>query len=139
VHEGLAGKFCLRYNIAAGIIDGKVDLETFTDKRVDQGDLQAFMSRVRLIRNPDVTLRGVHIADGNPEARLRIQMRNGRVHDVVLGPAMHLTGDAVVDKFRANAGFVLDRAQVARPIQLVQRLETLADVTELMDAVTTRT
>jgi len=56
---------------------------------------------------------------------------------VVLGPAMHLTGDAVVDKFRANAGFVLDREQVGRAIQLVERLDTLADATQLMDAVTT--
>ena len=50
---------------------------------------------------------------------------------------MHLTGDAVVDKFRANAGLVFDPERVARPIQLVQRLEALTDVTELMDAVTT--
>ncbi len=137
MRQGLDGKFCLRYNIAAAIIDGKVDLETFTDKRAEQGDLQAFMSRVRLIRNPDVALRRAHIADGNPEARLRVQLRGGRVHDVVLGPAMHLTGSAVVDKFRANAGLVLDREQVGRSIQLVERLETLADATELMDAVTT--
>lgn len=137
VHQGLEGKFCLRYNIAAAVIDGKVDLETFTDKRAHQGDLQAFMARVRLVRNPDVVLRRPHIADGNPEARLRVQMRNGRVHEVVLGPALHLTGDAVVDKFRANAGLVFDPARVGRPIQLVQRLEALTDVTELMDAVTT--
>jgi 2-methylcitrate dehydratase PrpD len=137
VHQGLEGKFCLRYNIAAAIIDGKVDLETFGDKRAEQGDLQAFMSRVRLIRNPDVALRRAHIADGNPEARLHVKLRDGRAHEVVLGPAMHLTGDAVVDKFRRNAGFVLDREQVGRSIQLVERLDTLADVTELMDAVTT--
>jgi 2-methylcitrate dehydratase PrpD len=137
VHQGLDGKFCLRYNIAAAVIDGKVDLETFTNKRAEQGDLQAFMSRVRLVRNPDVALRRAHIADGNPEARLRVQMRGGRVHDVLLGPAMHLTGDAVVDKFRANAGVVLEREQVGRCIQLVERLDTLGDVTPLMDAATT--
>ena len=97
------------------------------------------MARVRLIRNPDVALRRPHVADGNPEARLRVQMRGGRVHDVVLGPAMHLTGDAVVDKFRANAGFVFDREQVGRSIHLVQRLETMANVAELMDTVTVGT
>jgi 2-methylcitrate dehydratase PrpD len=137
VHEGLEGKFCLRYNIAAAVIDGKVDLETFTDKRAQQGDLQAFMARVRLVRNPDVAMRRPHIADGNPEARLRVRMRDGRVHEVVFGPAMHLTGDAVVDKFRANAGLVFDPVRVGRPIELMQRLETMTDVTELMDAVTT--
>jgi 2-methylcitrate dehydratase PrpD len=137
VRLGLEGKFCLRYNIAAAIIDRKVDLETFSDKRADQGDLQAFMTKVRLVQNPDVLLRHAHIADGNPEARLRVLMRDGRVHDVVLGPAMHLTGDAVIDKFRANAGVVFDQEKVGKPIQLVQCLEELDDVTELMDAVTT--
>jgi hypothetical protein len=65
-------------------------------------------------------------------------MRDGRVHDVVLPPARHLTGDAVVDKFRANAGVVFDPARVGRSIELVQRLDTMTDVTELLDAVTTR-
>jgi len=136
VHEGLEGKVCLRSDIAAAVIDGKVDLDTFTDKRAEQGDIQALMTRVRLTRNPDVTLRRPHIADGNPEAPLRVTMRGGRVHDIVLGPAVDLTGDALVDKFRANGAYVFDREWIARPVQLVQRLETIADVGELMDAVT---
>ena len=134
---GLEGKFCPAYNIAAAIIDGKVDYVTFTDKRAAKGDLQAFMERVTLRRNNDVVLRRPHIADGNPEARLVIKMRDGHVHDVVLGPAMHLTGDAVLDKFRANVVEVLGKQRVERPIELVQRLDTMKDVAELMDAVTT--
>ena len=58
------------------------------------------------------------------------------MHDMVLAPAMHLAGGAVVDKIRANAAYVFDRGRIARPIQLVQRLEAVADVAELMDAVT---
>jgi 2-methylcitrate dehydratase PrpD len=137
VQAGLEGKFTLRYNIAAAVIDRKVDLDTFTDKRAGRGDLQAFMTKVRLVRNPDVALRRAHIADGNPEARLRVHMRDGRVHEVPLPTAMHLTGDAVVDKFRANAGVVFDRERIGRTVQLAGRLETVADVTELMDTVTT--
>ena len=137
VHHGLEGKFCLQYNIAAAVIDGKVDLETFTDKRARQGDLHAYMARVRLVHNPDVAMRRPHIADGNPEAHLRVRMRDGRIHDVELRPARHLMGDAVVDKFRANASVVFDPARVGRSIELVQRLEATTDVTELMDAVTT--
>ena len=138
VHEGLEGKFCLRYNISAAIIDGKVDLNTFTDARSERGDLQAFMARVRLVRNSDVTLRRPHIADGNPDARLRVQMKDGRVHDVLLGPAMHLSVEATTDKFRANAGTVLKREQVERCIEVVRRLDVVADVGEVLDTVTTR-
>lgn len=137
VRQGLEGKFCLRYNIAAAVVDGKVDLDTFTDKRASQGDLQAFMTRVRLLHNPDVAGRRPHIADGNQDARLRVQMRDGQVHDVLLAPARHLAGDAVVAKFRANAGVVFEPARVGRCIELVQRLEAIRDVTDVMDSVTT--
>jgi hypothetical protein len=58
------------------------------------------------------------------------------VHDVVLGTAYHLQGDAVLDKFRMNAEGTLGRERVALAITLVQRIEKLKDVAELMDAVT---
>ena len=139
VKQGLEGKFSLAYNISAAIIDGKVDYETFTDKRAAKGDLQAFMKRVTIRRSDDAVLRRPHIADGNPEARLVVKMRDGRVHDLTLGTAYHLTGNEVLDKFRLNAEATLGRERVALTIKLVQRLEKLKDVAELMDAVTTET
>lgn len=138
VHEGLEGKFCLRYNIAAAIIDGKVDLDTFSDARAERGDLQAFMARVRLVRNPDVIMRRPHIADGNPEVRLRVQLKDGRVHDVVFGTAMHLTPEATTEKFRANAGLVFGPEQVEKCIEVVRRLETVTDIAAVLDTVTKR-
>jgi 2-methylcitrate dehydratase PrpD len=136
VRQGLEGKFSLAYNISAALIDGKVDHDTFTDKRAAKGDLQAFMKRVRLVRSDDVALRRPHIADGNEEARLRITMRDGTVHDFVMKTATHLTGDAVVEKFRLNAEHILGKERTTIAIELVQRLETLADVAQLLDAVT---
>jgi 2-methylcitrate dehydratase PrpD len=137
VNQGLEGKFSGAYNIAAAIIDGKVDYETFTDERAARGDLQAFMKRVRLLRSNDVVLRRPHIADGNPEARLRITMKDGTVHEMVLKTAMHLTGDAVLDKFRMNTEKILGKDRCAAAIELVQGLETVRDVAQLMDTVTT--
>jgi len=137
VREGLEGKFCLRYNISAAIIDGKVDLDTFSDARAERGDLQAFMARVHLTRNSDVTLRRPHIADGNPDAKLRIQLKDGHVHEVVFGTARHLTPDETVEKFRANAGLVFDGDRVGRCIELVGRLETVSDIATVVDTVTT--
>jgi 2-methylcitrate dehydratase PrpD len=138
VHEGLEGKFCLRYNLAAAIIDRKVDHDTFTDARAGRGDLQAFMERVRLVRNSDVAMRRSHIADGNPEAKLTIQMKDGRLHEVVFGPAMHLSQDATVDKFQMNAGLVFDADSMGKTIDAVGRLETLPEAGAVLDAVTRR-
>ena len=137
VKVGLEGKFSLAYNISAAIIDGKVDYETFTDKRAAKGDLQAFMKKVKLVRNEDVVLRRKHIADANHDARLRITMKDGTVHDFLMKTAMHLTGDAVLDKFRLNTEGVLGKERAAAAIAIVQRLETVKDVAEVLDTVTT--
>jgi aconitate decarboxylase len=136
VKKGLEGKFSLAYNISAALIDGKVDYGTFTNERAAKGDLQAFMKRVKLVRNDDVALRRPHIADANLDARLRITMKDGTVHDILMGTATHLTGDAVLDKFRLNTEAILGKERAATAIDLVQRLETLSDVSQVLDAVT---
>jgi 2-methylcitrate dehydratase PrpD len=136
VKQGLEGKFSLAYNISAALIDGKVDYETFTDKRAARGDLQKFMKRVKLVRSDDVTLRRPHVADGNPDASLRITMKDGTVHEFLMGTAKHLTGDAVVDKFRLNTEGILGKEKTAKAIDLVQRLEKVDDVAQVMDTVT---
>jgi len=136
VVAGLEGKFSLAYNISAAFIDGKVDYGTFTNERAAKGDLQAFMKRVKLVRNNDVILRRPHIADGNPEARLRITMKNGTVHDFVMQKATHLTGDAVFVKYRMTTEKILGKERVGTAIELVQRLEKVKDIAQLMDAVT---
>jgi hypothetical protein len=50
---------------------------------------------------------------------------------------MHLTGDAVLEKFHLNAERILGKERTAAAIDLVQRLETLTDVSQLLDVVTT--
>jgi 2-methylcitrate dehydratase PrpD len=137
VKKGLEGKFSLAYNISAALIDGRIDYDTFTDKRAARGDLQKFMKRVKLVRNDDVALRRPHIADANHEARLRITMKDGTVHELVMGTATHLTGDAVLDKFRMNTEAVLGKEKAKKAIDLVQKLEQVKDASELLDAVTT--
>ena len=136
VKKGLEGKFSLAYNISAALIDGKVDYGTFTNERAAKGDLQAFMKRVKLMRSDDVALRRPHIADANSDARLRITMKDGTVHDILMGTATHLTGDAVLDKFRMNTEAILGKERAATAIDLVQRLETLSDASQVLDAVT---
>jgi 2-methylcitrate dehydratase PrpD len=136
VVAGLEGKFSLAYNISAAIIDGKVDYNTFTNERAAKGDLQAFMKKVRLVRNNDVVLRRPHIADGNHEARLRFTMKDGTVNEFVMKVARHLQGDEVIEKFRMNTEKTLGKEKVGTAIELVQRLEKVQDVAQLMDAVT---
>ena len=136
VHEGLEGKFCLEYNIAASIIDRKVDLSTHTNERAAKGDLQEFMQKVHRSQNPDVAIRHEHIANGDNSAWVVIKMKDGTEHRVDLGVSHHLTGDAVVDKFRITAGAVFPHDALGQTVQTVQKLETLASARGLVDMVT---
>jgi hypothetical protein len=63
-------------------------------------------------------------------------MRDGAVHEIVMGTATHLTGDAVLDKFRMNTEAILGKERAASAIDLVQRLDKLPDVAQLLDVVT---
>ena len=42
---GLEGMFSLQFTLAAALLDGQVDLETFTDERVRRADMQALCPR----------------------------------------------------------------------------------------------
>ena len=63
-------------------------------------------------------------------------MKDGTVHDFVMKTATHLTGEAVLEKFRMNTEKVLGKEKAATAIELVQRLEKVKDVAQLLDAVT---
>ncbi len=136
VREGLDGKFCLEYNIAAAFIDKKVDLTTFGDERVKRGDLQMFMKKVHRYQDPEAALHSNRTKDGPDVERLRVFLKDGAVHDLKLGPRITLTGEAVVEKFRYNGSLVLSCDTVERVISLVQNLDKVADTNELVDAIT---
>jgi 2-methylcitrate dehydratase PrpD len=49
---GLEGKFSMEYCIAAGVLDGKYGLATFTDDAVRRPDIEALYSRVTAVEDP---------------------------------------------------------------------------------------
>lgn len=46
---GLEGKFSFQYTAAAAILDGKVDIDTFTDRRLHADDLQRLLSLIEFV------------------------------------------------------------------------------------------
>ena len=135
VHTGFEGKFSLEYNIAAAFIDKKVDLATFSDARLMRGDLQSFMAKVHRYQDPEAALHSSRTRKGHSAAWLRVTMKNGNVHEIALGSRDTLKGEAVVEKFRANAGLALDRDTVERVVTMVRNLEKMADINVLMDVI----
>lgn len=52
--SGLAGKTSWQYTTAAALLDGKVDLETFRDRRRFAPDMEAMLGRIRLAPDPAI-------------------------------------------------------------------------------------
>lgn len=44
--SGLEGKFSVQYTVAAALLDGQVGLQTFTDERLFQPDMQAMLKKI---------------------------------------------------------------------------------------------
>ena len=70
--SGLDGKFSLQYCVAAALLDGRVDVASFTDTRLRAPDAQALLQRTTLRQLPEISGRfdemhvdvAVDLADG---------------------------------------------------------------------------
>jgi 2-methylcitrate dehydratase PrpD len=129
--SGLDGKFSPQYCAAAALLDGRVNIETFTDARRFSPDMEAMLRKVSLAPR-----------NGNG-ARAVARLRDGRT---VSAECVHFRGSAGnpftreerVNKFRYCAGHALSDRDSERLLGLLERLEAVADVSTLMDLVRPR-
>jgi 2-methylcitrate dehydratase PrpD len=52
---GLEGMFSLQFTFAAALIDGKVEMKTFTDERLRDPGLQSLLGKITLAMNPAIS------------------------------------------------------------------------------------
>ena len=52
----LRGKFSAQYTVAAAILDGKIDIDTYTDKRYPDSKLDEAMEKIRIVIHTDWSL-----------------------------------------------------------------------------------
>jgi 2-methylcitrate dehydratase PrpD len=124
-------QFSLPYSVAAALLDGRVEIDTYVPERLGDERRLALASRV------------VHIVDTAstfPESFpgwIRLHLADGRVlearePDGRGGPGRPLPASAIVEKFRANAGRSLPAARVAELEAAALAIDTLTDVGVLM-------
>ena len=101
---GMDGKFSPQYCAAAALLDGRVNIETFTDERRFSPDMEAMLRKVRLVPRK---------GDG---ARATARLNDGRT---VSAECLHFRGsagnpfsrDERLEKFRYSSRHALsDRA-----------------------------
>jgi 2-methylcitrate dehydratase PrpD len=133
-------KFSMPYCIAAAVVDHQVTLDTFTaHKMEDQGIVEA-RKKVHL-SFPDVPI-WPGLADVGPDTEfvgnpVTIRTKDGRSYsarvDIPRGdPALPLTDDELLTKYRDCGRSQLRQDDIERSVSLALGLETVADIGTLM-------
>ncbi len=127
----LKGKFSAKYNMAAALVDGEVGIDTFTNEKIAESDVQDMMERVSLRVQSKWEQGGGTVSKGVP---IRITLNDGRVfeHETprgeILGSQVNPWGmENIASKFRENVGRVLSEERIEDAVQ------QWSDVTQVND------
>ena len=133
-------KFSMPYCIAAAVVDREVNLETFTGSKFQDRNIIETRKKVRL-SFPDVPI-WPGLADVGPDTEfvgnpITIKTTDGRTYsarvDIPRGdPAVPLTDDELLLKYRDCAGSRLRPERIESSVDSLLGLETVADVGALM-------
>jgi 2-methylcitrate dehydratase PrpD len=140
---GLEGKFSLQYSLAAGALDGRYTLGSFTDEAVKRPAIRELLQRVVAHEVP-------HCRGDDPDfekrssgsrgfAEVEVELRGGtrdtiRIDKPPGHPSRELTWDDLHTKFTdcaAQAGLAPERAR--RAFDLLTSLERVDDVSAVLD------
>jgi aconitate decarboxylase len=133
--NGLAGKFSFQYTFGRALVDGRVTIDTFSDRQVQDPVIQALLAKVQLTMDPAIPARfeamhveaEVELADGNVLAA-RCDGPRGVWGSRPIG------GDEHLGKVRDCLSRRLNDAMVDRCVALGSNIDRLssAEVGELL-------
>jgi 2-methylcitrate dehydratase PrpD len=134
VKTGLRGKFAINYVVALCILDGKLELATFTDEKVNQPGVQEAFGKVHVICDET-------IPEPGPYCPVTVELKNrtrlSYTAKVAKGhPQNPMTESEVLDKFRGNAKLAISEKRAEEVIGLVVKLETVDNVRRLIELMT---
>jgi 2-methylcitrate dehydratase PrpD len=130
VKTGLRGKFAINYVVALAFLEGKLEIDTFTDAKANEPQVQDALSKVHVI--VDET-----IPEPGPYCPVSIELKDGSTFSYMARiakghPDNPMTEEEVLNKFRSNAKSVLSETKSDELIAAVQNFETLGNVRQLV-------
>ena len=137
--KGLEGKFSMEYCSCRVLIDGKVNLRSFTDEMVNQPEVRRLMKLTKCVERYPMATMGAEASGVNPQS-VTIRMRDGTeyfretpMHEGM--PVSPMTTEQFEGKYRDCASLALDEPAVAESLSLLRDLESLKDIQRLMKIV----
>jgi len=136
VKTGLRGKFAINYVVALAFLDGKLEIETFTDAKANQPQVQEALGRVKVIRDES-------IPEPGPYCPVSVELKSGTrfTHTATIPkghPENPLTEEEVLNKFHSNVKTIIAEKQSEELISAVLKLDAMdntRNLTELLSPV----
>ena len=134
VKTGLRGKFAINYVVAMAILDGKLEIATFTDEKVNDPRSQEALRKVKVIIDES-------IPEPGPYCPVSVELANGTrltyTATVAKGdPRDPMTEEEILDKFRSNARSVISDGQCEELLRTMKNLENLNNVRRVVSLLT---
>jgi 2-methylcitrate dehydratase PrpD len=126
--EAMAGHNSMPFILAVALIDGNVAVEQFTDDRVQDPQVRSVMSKIKHV--PSEQREG---QIDSPD-RVTVKLKNGAVYSAEVAARRTLKNKSdIVAKYMDCAKRALNRERAERLSELVDRLETVPEVSALMN------
>jgi 2-methylcitrate dehydratase PrpD len=131
VKTGLRGKFAINYVVAMAILDGKLEIPTFTDEKVNRPEVQEALGKVNVIIDES-------IPEPGPYCPVTVELKNGTrfTHTARTAkgdPRNPMSEEEVLEKFRSNARSVISEKQSEELLAQMKGLEKLDNVRKIVD------
>jgi len=134
---GLEAKFSMPFCAAAAVVYGRLGIDTFTVGTIREPEIQALLPRVSLRANP-----AFDRAAPLSQAHVTVTLRDGRIlrrsADGARGYPGRLSTDELATKFAGCASRTLTEQSANAAWVGLQRMETFADVRDLLALFTPR-
>src|SRR5688572_21448982 len=140
---GLEGKFSLPYALAAGALDGRYRLQTFTDPAVRRKEIQDLYPRIEAGEHPSCRGDDPHFESRSSGSRgfveVEVKLRDGRsdrarVDKAPGSPGREMGWDELRGKFLdcARHGGRISEGAATQAFDLVRGLDRVADIGEVV-------
>jgi len=124
--SGLEGKFSLEYCLATAILNKRVSIEHFTDKRVRDAEVRKLLPRIKAVKQE---------AFEPWTIRLTVTLRDGNVLEHNGGRSRGITTwEDLEAKYRDCAGAILNDRRMTVSLEMIRDLEHIEDISQLVKA-----
>lgn len=126
---GLAGKFAVRYTVAAALLDSRVVIDTFRDERLKAPDMQDLIRRIDVVRRPDI--KAMDFA--HAWSTVSVTTKDGAEYAARVDRPLGIWDNPLpwqlrVDKFRDCAQRACTDSQIADILAQIESFEAINDV-----------